>query len=172
MTRKPNMRIATTLAAILLLPVSLWSQAQTTTDAGHFAGWLAGAHWGADKQTFDVRSGNRHVEATFTVAANGFGWHQTFTTSEGTFNPWANVTAWCSAPGTVAFRTRQRPSSGVYDLAPEDLVTIVDKYFKKYVPAMEWSGPDWQCTAAALSGRNPADMAKVRELLEAAAEER
>jgi hypothetical protein len=37
---------------------------------------------------------------------------------------------------------------------------------------MEWSGPDWQCTAAALSGRNPADMAKVRELLEAAAEER
>jgi hypothetical protein len=167
------MRIATTLAAILLLlPVSLWGQSQAAADTGHFERWLSGAHWGADKQTFDVRFGIRHVEAAFTVAENGFGWHRAFTTAEDTFNAWADVTAWCSAPGTVAFRTRQRPSSGVYDLGPEDLATIVEQYFKKYAPAVEWSGPEWQCTTGALSGRDPADLAKVRELLEAAAEER
>jgi hypothetical protein len=167
------MRIAATLTAILLLlPVSFRGQAQATSDTGHFAGWPSGAHWGPDKRTFDVRFGIRHVEAAFTVAENGFGWHRAFTTSEDTFNAWAEVTAWCSAPGTVAFRTSRRPSSGVYELEPENLVTIVEQYFKKYAPAVEWSGPQWQCTAAALSGRNPADMAKIRDLLEGAAEGR
>ena len=169
------MRIATTLAPILLLfPYSVWSQAQTTADTGHFEGWLSDAQWGADKQTFDVRFGIRHVEATFTVAANGFGWHQTFTGMKETFNSWKSVTAWCSAPGTVLFRAQQRPSSGlgVYDLEPEDFVTIVDEYFKKYAPEAEWSGAGWECTPAALSRPHPADMSKVRELLEAASSEK
>ncbi len=90
----------------------------------------------ADKQTFEVRFGIRHVEATFTVAANGFGWHQTFTSSKEVFNSWGSVTAWCSAPGTALYRSQQHPSAGlgVYDLEPADLVTIVDEYFRKYVP--------------------------------------
>jgi len=170
------MRIATTLAPILLLlsPVSAWSQAQAISESGHFEGWLSDAQWGADKQTFDVRFGIRRVEATFTVAANGFGWHQTFTGSKEVFNSWQSVTAWCSAPGTVLFRGQQHPSAGlgVYDVKLEDLVTIVTEYFKKYAPEAEWSGADWECTSAALARPHPAQMSKVRELLEAASAEK
>jgi len=169
------MRIATTLAPILLLfPVAAWSQAQVTSDTGHFERWLSDAQWGADKQTFEVRFGIRHVEATFTVAANGFGWHQTFTSSKEVFNSWGSVTAWCSAPGTVLFRSQQHPSAGlgVYDLEPADLVTIVDEYFRKYAPEAEWSGADWECTSGALTRPNPAQMSKVRDLLEAASSEK
>ena len=169
------MRIATTLAPmLLLLPVAAWSQAPVTADTGHFEEWLSDAQWGADKQTFEVRFGIRHVEATFTVAANGFGWHQTFTGSKEVFNSWRSVTAWCSAPGTVLFRGQQHPSAGLgaYDVEPADLVTIVDEYFRKYAPEAEWSGADWECTAAALSRPNPAQMSKVRELLEAAPAEK
>jgi hypothetical protein len=150
-------RIAPTLAPILLLlPVSVWSQ-----------------QWGADKQTFDVRFGFRHVEATFTVAEHGFGWHQTFTSSKETFNSWESVTAWCSAPGTVLFRSQQHPSAGlgVYELKPEDLVAIVDGYFKKYAADAEWSGAGWECTSVGLSRPHPAKMSKIRELLEAASSE-
>lgn len=101
------MRIATTIALIVLpLPITIWGQTQTTTGAGHFEGWLSDAHWGADKQTFDVRFGIRRVEATFTVAKNGFGWHQTFTNAKETFNSWGAVAAWCFAPGTVLFRAQ------------------------------------------------------------------
>ena len=118
------MRIGTTLG-LMLLPLAAWSEQQTTSGAGHFEGALSGAQWGADKQTFDARFGFRHVEATFTVATNGFGWHRTFTDSKETFNAWGDITAWCSAPGTVLVRTRQSPSRvEVYDLMPEDLVTI------------------------------------------------
>lgn len=170
------MRIATALAPILLLllPVSAWSQAQAISESGHFEGWLSEAQWGADKLTFDVRFGIRHVEATFTVAANGFGWQQTFTGSKEVFNTWESVTAWCSAPRTVLFRSRQPPSAGlgVYDLEPADLVTIVDEYFRKYAPEAEWSGADWECTSAALTQPHPAQMSKVRELLEAASSEK
>ena len=165
------MRIALTIALIVLpLPAALSGQTQT----GHFEGWLSDAHWGADKQTFDVRFGVRKVEATFTVAKNGFGWQQAFTGVKETFNSWESVTAWCFAPGTVLFRTQQDGSSrfGVYEVKPEDLVTIVDGYFKRYAPQAEWSSPDWKCTPAGLSGRNPTDMSKVRELLEAASSEK
>src|SRR5688572_25248572 len=100
------MRIALTIALVLLLlPVAVGGQAQTPPATGHFEGWLSDANWGADKQTFDVRFGVQHVEATFTVAQNGFGWHRTFTNSKETFNSWPDVTAWCWAPGTVALRT-------------------------------------------------------------------
>ena len=148
------MRIAMTLA-LVMLPLAAWSQ------------------WGDDKQTFDARFGMRHVEANFTVANNGFGWQRAFTDSQTTFNAWSDVTAWCSAPGTVLVRTRQSPSHhDFYDLTPEDLVTIVDGYFKKHVPELEWSSPGWECTMANLSRPNPADLAKVRELLEAASGEK
>jgi hypothetical protein len=165
------MRIATAVAPILLLlPVSIWGQAQATSGTGHFDKWLSDAHWGPDKQTFDARFGIQHVEATFTVAENGFGWQRTFTDQKETFNSWADVTAWCWAPGTVLVRTRQdsSPRFFVYDLKPEDLAMIVDGYFKSYAAATEWSSPGWECTPAGLSRPNPADMSKIRELLEAA----
>ena len=166
------MRIAT-LGVMLRLPLAAWSQEQAPSAAGHFEGALSGAQWGTDKQTFDARFGNRHVEATFSVATNGFGWHQTFTGSKETFNAWGDVAAWCSAPGTVLIRTRQSPSHfDVYDLMPEDLVTIVDGYLKKYVPELEWSSPGWACSPAGLSRPNPANLSKVRELLEAASAEK
>src|SRR5688572_27658957 len=114
------MRIATTLG-LLLLPLAAWSQEQSSSGAGHFEGALSGAQWGSEKQTFDVRFGVRHVEATFTVASNGFGWHRAFTDSKATFNAWGDITAWCSAPGTVLARTRQSPPRvEVYDLTPDD----------------------------------------------------
>jgi hypothetical protein len=73
----------------------------------------------------------------------------------------------------VLVRTRQSPSHyDFYGLKPEDLVTIVDGYFKKYVPQREWSSPGWECSVANLSRPNPADLSKVRELLEAASAER
>ena len=165
------MRIATTLGLMLLLPLAAWSQEQATSAAGHFEGTLSGVQWGADKLSFDARLGIRHVEATFTVAKNGFGWRRTFTDAKETFNAWGAITAWCSAPGTVLARTRQSPSRvEVYDLTPEDFATIVDGYFKKYVPELQWSSPGWECTQANLSRPNPADLSKVRELLEAATE--
>jgi hypothetical protein len=168
------MRIAVTLTLILLLlPVSVGSQEQATSGSGHFEGWLSGPAWGADRQTFDVTFGIRRVEATFTVAQNGIGWHRAFTSVQETFNPWEEVTAWCWAPGTVAFRTQQPAPRvfGVYDLEPGDLVTIVDEYFRKYVPEAEWSAPVWQCNPLRLNGRNPADMSRIVELLEAASSE-
>lgn len=169
------MRIAMTIALFVLpLPTAIWGQTQTTTRTGHFDGWLSDAHWGADKQTFDVRFGIRHVEATFTVAKNGFGWHQTFTNIKETFNSWKAVTAWCFAPGALLFRTQQDPGPrlGVYELKPDDLVTIVDGYFKKYAPQAEWSAPGWACTTAGLMGPNPTDLSRVRELLKAASSEK
>ena len=166
------MRIAMAIALIVLpLPTAIWGQTQTTTATSHFEGWLSDAHWGADKQTFDVRFGIRRVEATFTVAKNGFGWYQTFTTVKQTFNSWEAVTAWCFAPGTLLFRTRQGPGLGVYELEPEDLVAIVDGYFKKYAPQAEWSAPGWECTTAGLMRPNPTDLSRVRELLEDASSE-
>lgn len=166
------MRIAA-LWLMPLLPLAAWGQEQATSSAGHFEGALSGAQWGADKLSFDARFGIRHVEATFTVAKNGFGWQRAFTDSKETFNSWADITAWCSAPGTVLARTRQSPSRvEVYDLEAEDHATIVDGYFKKYVPELEWSSPGWECTSASLSRPNPADMSKVRELLEAASAEK
>ena len=162
------MRIGT-LALMLLLPLAAWSQEQPSSGAGHFEGALSGAQWGANKLSFDAKFGIRHVEATFTVASNGFGWRTAFNDSKETFNAWGDVTAWCSAPGTVLARTRQSPPRvEVHELAPEDFVTIVDGYFKKYVPEREWSGPGWECTQANLSRPNPADMSRVCELLEAA----
>lgn len=164
------MRIATTLG-LLVLPLVAWSQEQSSSGAGHFEGALSGVQWGADKLSFEARFGIRHVEATFTVAKNGFGWRRAFTDSKETFNAWGDVTAWCSAPGTVLARTRQSPSRlEVYDLEAEDHATIVDGYFKKYVAELEWSSPGWECTQANLSRPNPADLSKVRELLEAATE--
>jgi hypothetical protein len=162
------MRIATTFTLILLLPISGWGQAASAP--GHFADWPS--DWGAEKRTFDVRFGFQHVEATFSVAQNGFGWQRAFTDSKETFNAWADVTAWCWAPGTLAFRTRQGAGldQGVYGIKPEDLATVVDGYFKKYVPEAEWSAPGWACTPAALNRPNPANMSKVRELLEAASD--
>ena len=166
------MRIAT-LGLMLLLPLGAWSQEQATSSAGHFEGTLSGAQWGADKLSFDARFGIRHEEATFTVAKNGFGWHRTFTAAKDAFSAWGDVTAWCSAPGTVLVRTRQSPSHhDFYDLTPEDLATIVDGYFKKYVPELQWSSPGWECTPANLSRPNPADLSRVRELLEAASGEK
>jgi hypothetical protein len=154
---------------MLLLPLAAWSQGPAS-GTGHFAQALS---WGANKQTFDARFGIRHVEATFSVATNGFGWLQTFTGSKETFRAWSDVTAWCSGPGTVLVRTRSSPPHfDVYDLKPEDLVTIVDGYFKKYVPELQWSSPGWECTQANLSRPNPADLSKVRELLEAASTEK
>jgi hypothetical protein len=168
------MRIATTIASVLLVgPVAVSGQTQATAGTGHFEGWLSDASWGADKQTFDVRFGIRHVEATFTVAKNGFGWHRTFTDSKETFDSWADVTAWCWAPGTVALRVKQGPPGFVvYQLEPEDLATIVDGYFKKYAPAAEWSGPEFECTPARLGGPHPANASRIRELLEAASSEK
>jgi len=164
------MRSGTTLGLMLLLPLAASSQEQAASGAGHFEQALV---WGANKQTFDAKFGIRHVEATFSVATNGFGWHQTFTGSKETFRPWDDVTAWCSGPGTVLVRTRQSPPHfDVYDLRPDDLVTIVDEYFKKYVPRLEWSSPRWECTPANLTRPNPADMSRVRELLEAASTEK
>jgi hypothetical protein len=61
---------------------------------------------------------------------------------------------------------------GVHELEPEELATLVDGYFKKYAPQAEWGGPDWECTLAGLSGPNPTDLSKVRELLEAAPAEK
>src|SRR5262245_14468081 len=131
------MRIAT-LGLMLLLPLAARSQEQQPSSAGHVEGALSAPQWGADKQTFDARFGPRHMEATLTVANNGFGWHRTFTTSTDTFNAWRDVTAWCSAPGTVLVRTRQSPSHhDFYELTPADLASIVDGYFKKYVSEME-----------------------------------
>ena len=169
------MRTATIIALVLLLlPAAVWGQAPAAPAAGHFADWPANARWGADKQTFDVRYGIRNVEATFTVSQNGFGWHRTFTDMKETFDSWANVTAWCSAlPGTVALRTQSgAPRFVVNGLEPEALATIVDGYFKKYVPAAEWSGPEFRCTLQRLSGPHPAAASKVRELLEAASAEK
>ena len=159
-----------TLTLILLLPVAGSSQGQAS---GHFEG-SSGPSWGADKQTFDVKFGVRHVDAFFTVASNGFGWQQAFTNSKDTFRPWDEVVAWCWAPGTVLVRTR-RDASGrvaVYDLQSEDLATIVDEYFKKHVAELEWRSSSFECTVAALNRPNPADLAKVRELLEAASAEK
>jgi hypothetical protein len=164
-----NIRSAMTVALIVLsLPAA--GQTQTTTATGHPE---SDPHWGADKQTFDVSFGIRRVEATFTVATNGFGWHQTFTDVKQTFNSWKAVTAWCFAPRTLLFRTQQDPASrlGLYELEPEDLETIVDGYFKRYAPQAEWSDPEWECTPAGLSGPNPTDLSRVRELLEAASSE-
>lgn len=49
---------------------------------------------------------------------------------------------------------------------------IVDGYFKRYAPQAEWSSPEWECTPAGLSGPNPTDLSKVRELLKAASSEK
>jgi hypothetical protein len=167
------MRINIAIALIVLpLPIAICGQTQTTAGTGHFEGWLSDAHWGADKQTFDVRLGTRRVEATFTVAKNGFGWHRTFTNVKETFNSWEAVTAWCAAPGALLFRTQQAdPRLGVYELEPEVLATIVDGYFKRYAPQAEWSAPGWECTTAGLMGPNPTDLSRVRELLKAASSE-
>jgi hypothetical protein len=166
--------MATTIALIVLpLPTTIWAQAQPTAGTGHFEGWLSEAQWGADKQTFDVRFGFQQVEATFTVAKNGFGWHRTFTSVKETFNPWGSVAAWCSAPGTLLFRAQQAgPGLGVYELTAEELATIVDGYFKRYAPHAERSAPEWECTLGGLNGPSPADRSKVRELLEAASAEK
>lgn len=169
------MRISMTIALIVLsLPTSIFAQTRTAAGTGHFEGWLSDAHWGADKQTFDVPFGIRHVDATFTVAKNGFGWHQAFTNAKETFHSWQAVAAWCSAPGTLVFRTKQDPGPrfGVYELEPDDLAAIVDGYFKRYAPQAEWSDPEWKCTLAGLSGPNPTDLSRVRELLEAATSEK
>ena len=166
---------APTIIALLALPLAVaWGQTQTTAGSGHFEGWPSEARWGADKQTFDVRFGFRHVEATFTVAQNGFGWQQTFTGMKQTFNPWADVTAWCFAPGTVLYRTQEDRGFhlGVYELEPDVLATIVNGYFKKYAPQAERSAPEWECTPAALTRPNPTDLSKIRELLEAASSEK
>jgi hypothetical protein len=169
------MRTALTIAVILSLPPApVWGQAQTSSTTGHFEGWPTAQSWGADKQTFDVRFGVRRVEATFTVAQNGFGWHQTFTGMKETFRRWGDVTAWCSGPGTVALRTEQdsSPRFVVYELKPADLTTIVDGYFKRYAAAAEWRGPDFECTPAHLRGPHPANASKIRDLLEDATEQR
>ncbi len=165
------MRFAVTLSlTLLLLTVSVQGQEQATSGSGHFEGWLSGPVWGADKQTFNVTFGIRRLEATFAVAQNGFGWRQAFINPEEIFTPWEEVTAWCRGPDSLAFRTRQSPSRGfgVYDLGPDDLVTIVDEYFRKYIQEVEWSAPGWECTPTGLNQRNPADMSRIIELLEAA----
>lgn len=169
------MRGPSTIALVLLLvPTAVWSQAQAPSATGHFEDWPASARWGADKQTFDVRYGIRNVEATFTVSQNGFGWHRTFTDMKETFDPWANVTAWCSVPpGTVALRTKEgAPRFVVSGLEPEALATVVGGYFKKYAPAAEWSGPEFKCTLQRLTGPHPDAASRVRELLEAASKEK
>jgi hypothetical protein len=168
------MRTALTIAVILSLPpAAVWGQAQASSTTSHFDDWPSAASWGADQQTFDVRFGIRRVEATFTVARNGFGWHQTFTGMKQTFSRWGDLTAWCWGPGTVALRTEQdsSPRFVVYELKPADLATIVDGYFKRYAAAAEWSGPDFECTPARLGGPHPANASKIRDLLEAAATE-
>lgn len=168
------MRIANTRAwLVLALPTALWGQTPTPTATAHSDVWVSDAQWGESKQTFDVRLGVRGVEATFTVAKNGFGWQRTFTNVKETFNRWGAVVAWCSAPGTLLFRTRQQsgPRLGIYEVRAEELATIVDGYFKKYAPQAEWSGPEWECTPATFRGPNPSDLSKVRELLEAASSE-
>ena len=87
---------------------------------------------------------------------------------------WDAVAAWCFAPGTLLFRTQQGndPRLAIYELEPEDQATIVDGYFKRYAAQAEWSGPEWECTPAGLGGPNPANLSKVRELLEAASSEK
>jgi hypothetical protein len=168
------MRTAVTVTlGLLLLPVVAGGQTPATSATGHFEGWLSDASWGADKQTFEARFGVRRVEATFTVAGNGFGWRQTFTDMKETFSRWGDVTAWCSAPGIVALRTKQDPSPRfvVYELKPADLATIVDGYFKKYAAETEWRGPGFECTPARLNGPHPTGASKIRDLLEAAATE-
>lgn len=165
------MRIAATLTPLLLLlPASVWAQAPSAADPGHFEGW-PDAHWGADKQSFEGRAGLRGVETTFAVAKNGFGWHRTYTGSKDTFNAWGDVTAWCWGPGTVAIRMRQRPPIDIHDLDPEALRTIVESYFQKYAADAEWSAPEWQCTPRALNSPPPANTARIVELLEAAGSE-
>jgi hypothetical protein len=165
------MRIALVIALIVLpLPTALWDRRRRRPVPDISTGGCPTRTWCADKQSFDVRFGIRRIEATFTVAANGFGWHQTFTNVKETFNSWDAVGAWCFAPGTLLFSTQQErgPRLGVYELRPEDLATIVDGYFKRYAPQAEWSGPDWECTPTGLSGPNPTNLSKVRELLEPA----
>jgi hypothetical protein len=100
---------------------------QQTSRAGHFEGWLSNARWGANKKTFEVLFGVRRAAATFAVAEGGFGWHVSFTNFDETFNVWDDVKSWCSAPQTVVFSTAQRGGQpfAMYDIAPEDLATIV-----------------------------------------------
>jgi hypothetical protein len=167
MARRANVRIATKLAPIVLRPVFGWVEAQTISTTGHYDGWPSGAHRGADTLAFDGRLRTGGADVAFAVSKNGFGWRRTFTDEKETFVSWAAVTAWCLAPGTLTFRAEQHPVRGVSDLTPEALATIVDGYFKQYAPEAEWSAPEWQCTPAALNGPHPANMSKVRELLEA-----
>lgn len=155
---------------LLMLPVAAGSQEQARSGPGHFEGW-PGVNWGADKQTFDVKLNVRGAEALFTVAENGFGWHRPFTgSSNETFVSWRDVEAWCSAPGAVSFRARALPPvfSGIHDVEAEDLVRIVDGYFKKHAAEAEWSSPGWVCSPVALRGTHPAAISRVREMLEAA----
>jgi len=163
------MRIATILAlTLLLLPVSLLGQAPVVS----VTQWQSDELWGSDRQTFEAKFHVRHVQATFTVAANGFGWHQTFTNQNPVFSRWENVTAWCRGPGTVMFLTEQyaRTPLGIHDLTPEDLGAIVDDYFQVHVPEVEVAGEGQECTSAGLlrPGPDPADVARIIDLIEEA----
>jgi hypothetical protein len=140
------MRIAATLALIVLLPLAAWGQSQPASATVHFEDWPASTHWASDKQSFDVKMGVRRADATFTVATNGFGWHWSFTGGNETFNRWADVTAWCWAPGTVSFRIQRNRPMAVYSLEPEVLAAIVDGHFNKFAAEVEWSGDNWACT--------------------------
>jgi hypothetical protein len=62
--------------------------------------------------------------------------------------------------GPVETVRRQRHAAARHDdRAPDP---------QRNAPQAEWSGPDWECTPTGLSGPNPTNLSKVRELLEAA----
>lgn len=165
------MRFTATLTLTLLIPCAVAAQTDAASGSGHFDGWPGSAQWGEDKQSFEAtRSSIRPRLGLLTVAESGFGWRLAFTDSEGTFFRWEEVSAWCSAPGRLLVRIGEAQGPVSFDkLEPADLTTIVDEYFERYAAATGPSGPDPECTHAAL--RLPGTHDRIIELLEAASAE-
>lgn len=160
--------------ALLLLSGSAWGQTQVAAGTGHFENWLDEPPWGADKQSFEAATAQsiRSRIVVFAVAENGFGQRTAFTDSKWTFDTWGNVSAWCTAPGTLLVRLGEDRDPTVFqDFDAEDLSTIVDAYFGKYASEFEVSGPECTRSGLRLPDPNAPDRARVIEILEAASAE-
>jgi hypothetical protein len=170
--RETLMRIGTTLGLFLILPGVTAAQTEATPSTSHFEGWPFSSQWGADKQSFEATHTRIRLQlGVLTVAENGFGWRPAFTDSDGTFVPWAEISAWCTAPDTLRIRIGEAAVPISYEnIKPEDLTTIVGAYFGKYAGGKEPSGPEIECTSTTLRLRAPREQARdeIIELLEAA----
>ncbi len=143
---------ALTLLLVPLLLIPLVSPAQdNTSGTGHFEGVLSDPHYLAGTKTFNVKFGGRSVEATLTVSGNGVSWYRIQTNFPKQFLPWTDVAAWCTGPGQDLHLMSSRQGQPLQtivdfrDFQPEDFSTVVNEFFKKYVPDAEQTNPDGSC---------------------------